>query len=165
MQPVKVTLNQYHTQAYRVTENVQMTGNETITIPSQQNTITPIIRFRVPRKAIWTIVARPLILMKLRDSSGNELPRTAQIHVGFKHPTQPAPTWYTIDSYSPWARVSLTDQKNVQFQHELKLSLPKAYSLDEDYEIWFGVSQNSGSSFTLSWAHSDFDFDIYQVSK
>lgn len=165
MQPIKVTLNQYHTQAYRVDENVQMNGTETVTIPSVKNVIAPIIRFRVPRKAIWTIVARALILMKLRNASGQELPRTAQIHVGFKHPTQPVPTWYTIDSYSSWARVSLNDQKNIQFQHELRLSLPKAYSLDEDYEIWFGVSQNSGADFVLSWAHSDFDFDIYQVSK
>jgi len=163
--PIKVTLSQYHTQAYKVDQDVKMSGNEAVTIPSLPNVITPIIRFRVPRKAFWTILSRTLVIMKLRDSAGNELPRTAKIHVGFKHPTLPAPTWFTVDSYSPWALVSLANQKNIQYQNDLRLSIPKSYTLDEDYEIWFGISQTSGTNFVLSWADSDFEFDIYETAK
>lgn len=165
MMPNKMieTLTQYHPQAYRVTENAPMNGSETITIPST-GVVTPIIRFRVPRKANWLVNAFPMLLMKLRDASNNELPRTAKIFIGFKHSVQAVPTWKTEgDSYAPWLNVSFANQYDKNFQARLHLSLGSNIALDEDAEIWFGVSQNSGSSFTLDWSKCDFLFDIYQI--
>lgn len=158
------TLTQTHPQAYRVDANQPMAGTETVTIPAT-GIITPVIRFRVPRKAQWLIDILPLLIMKLKNSSGTELPRTAKIHLGFKHPVDSAPIWVVDVSYAPWSNVSLTSQYDVNYQDLLRLPLRKGYALDEDTEIWFGVSIGSGSSFTLSWAHSDFIFDIKQVLK
>lgn len=156
------TLNQYHAQAYRVDSNMRMDGTETIIIPSS-GIVTPIIRFRVPRKAQWLIDALPLLIMKLRNTSGVELPRTSKIHIGFKHPVQASPVWVSDAAYSAWNNVALEDQYDVNFQAMLKLPLVNGYLLNEDNEIWFGVSQSSGTSFTLSWGASDFAFDVKQA--
>lgn len=159
---MKEVLSQYHPQAFKVDQNAPMVGNETITIPSN-GLITPIIRFRVPRKANWFVDAFPLIFMKLRNASNVELPKTAKIHVGFKHPVESAPTWVSNDSYAPWGNVPYANQFDANFQALLHLSLKSGYRLEEDTEIWLGVSQNSGSSFTISWANCDFMFEIKQT--
>lgn len=159
---MKETLSQYHPQAYRVDQNTVMTGSETVSIPAT-GIVTPIIRFRVPRKANWLINSLPLILMKLKDASGNELPRTAKIYIGFKHAVQSAPVWKSEDTYAAWQSVAFANQFDVNFQKKLHLSLTAKIALDEDAEIWFGVSQNSGSSFTIDWSKCDFLFDIYQM--
>ena len=163
IQPVIVTLTPTSEYAYQVDSKTQMQGDETIAVPSTSTQTTGVIRFIVPRKSDWIVRANSLLIAKFHDDSDAEFPRTTQIHVGFKHPANPVINWICTNSYAPWRGTSEDNQRNQNYQAGLVLAIPKNYRLAGDMEIWFGLSQNSGSSVTLDWANSVFELDVLMV--
>lgn len=163
LQPVIITLTPTSEYAYKVDSASQAAGDETVAVPSTSTQITGVIRFIVPRKSDWIVRANSILIAKFKDDSNNEFPRTTQLYIGFKHPANPVIKWESTNSYSPWRGTSLDNQRNQNYQSGLKVAIPKNYRLSGDMELWVGLTQASGSSVTLDWSNSAFEFDVVML--
>lgn len=102
--------------------------------------------FEVPRGIACVFQGVMDLVLKLKDSSGNDLPNEALIYVGVKTPDDPdrvKPIGVGIP-YEPWGNLSVTQQQDADFRDRCRIDLGIPYlAVNEEETLVFQVKSST----------------------
>ncbi len=129
-------------------------GTSTVTIRGSQYEYTPIIAWKVPRQVAWSIVKNPKVRMKLKDTSGAELPANVKLMISVKKPNQYLfQEVATAKYYAPYRDLTLSEQLNSENDSAVRFNLKSAGTIPE--EGLLVVLAQAPSDVTLDWSKSE----------
>ena len=127
------------------TNTVQLIANDTFQ---------PIIVWKVPRQVIWTLIKNPKVRMKLKDSSGNELPAQTELMISIQKPAQRLPQEIgTVKLYATYRALDLAQQLDSDNDVSVRFNLKNAGSFPEESKLM--VLAKVPTDVTLDWSKSD----------
>ena len=123
------------------------TDGVTVFATTGANTPETWFEFTVPRGIACVFQGIMDLVLKLRDSAGNELPNEALIYVGIKTPDDPdrvKPIGVGVP-YEPWGNLSITQQQDADFRDRCRIDLGVPYiAVNEEETLVFQVKSNVG---------------------
>ena len=117
-----------------------------------------------PEKRMAAIIpSEPHLFMKLKDTSGNDLPANAKVILAVKGKGDDLPTQITpAHMYRAWRDIDFADQKSEKYIHNFVVDLQADILLEEGESLIIVVI--SPTDAVLSWDNSDFELAGYELT-
>jgi len=127
-------------------KSINLSDGEVETFANATGRKSEVFRVTVPDMLKWVIKDQALLVMKLRNSAGNELGSNSRIYVGVKEPIQNFNDGISEVSYQPYRTKDLNAQYNEDENRKMRLNIKSG-----------GVRLEEGDSLAL---HLDSDEQI-----
>ncbi len=136
-------------------ETVVIGGKTTqVSVKGSAYEYTAIIGWKVPRQVAWSIIKNPKVRMKLKDTSGAELPANVKLMFSVKKPQQQL--WQevgTVKYYADYKDLVLSEQLNAENDVATRFNLKQSGTVPE--EGLLVLLAQSPTDVTVDWSKSE----------